>query len=1134
MSKTLFKNTLREIKNTKARFISIMMIIALGVGFFVGVKCTNPSMIAMGEKYYDEQNLMDFRVLSTVGFDKDDVKAIKDIDGVSDVMPSYFTDLGVSTGSTSSVVRLMGVPYEYENSEIINKLILVDGRYPEKSGEILVESSNAPNNTSHNLNDKVYIDERIGDIDANDSLKTLEYTIVGLVQSPMYISFGRGTTTVGNGKISSYAFIPNEDFKSERYTELYLRLDKSKSGLSPFSDEYKDLIDDYADKIEKVSDKQIDIFVEDNIVSAQKELDENKEKFEKERADAKTKLSDALTEIENGEDEYNSQINSAQAQIEEGEEKLNSAKSQYQSGKAEYENALSEFEKEFAAMRKKLDSMWAEFDKAESEFENEQKPKLEAGISELEYGITTIAVETLSGIQSNIPSPFEELIYYIEEKKSEVTPDSALAVLSEVKGTLEEYVGPAFDDVIDSSLSTIDPLYENLKGLRATLDAAITELAENRASLEYAEEEYESQKAQYQQTLDDSKAKLDDAYAQILSGEDELQSSKEQFETAKTEGKNKLDDARNEYEKSKKEADETFSKAEKELNDAQKKLDDFSTPKWYVFDRTDNPGYSSFIDDANRVDAVATVFPLFFLLVAMLVTLTTMTRLIEEKRTEIGTFKALGYSNSSIIGKFLTYSTCAAVFGSIFGCLVGIPILPKVIYNAYKMMYYMQDIRVKISWNVLIIGVVAAVFCCTFVTMFVCVKTLREKPSSLMRPKAPKKGKRIILERIPFIWKRLNFTSKVTQRNLFRYKSRFFMTAIGIAGCTALIVAGFGIKDSISDIVDIQFGEINKYEVIVVSDGDKNGNFAPLLADLDKDDRLTDKLVTLQKNISVSSEKAKITEDVFLCVPDDAENMDKVISLRERESHKSLTLEKDSAVLSEKLAKVLSVKVGDTVYLDGDKSKGVTVNGICENYIYGYVYITKDTYKDLYNESPKYNMVYVDAPNLSTDDESAIGEEYLKNPDVKALSFMSSGVKDFQDMIKSMNLIVLVMIVCAGALAIVVLYNLTNINLAERSREIATLKVLGFNHRETASFVYRENIILTFIGTALGLILGIWLSRFIITTVEIDKVMFGRTMHALSFVYAAVGTFIFSAFVNFIMYFRMKKINMVESLKSVE
>ncbi|MBQ0098406.1 MAG: FtsX-like permease family protein [Oscillospiraceae bacterium] len=1134
MSKALLKNTLREIKNTKARFISIMMIIALGVGFFVGVKCTNPSMVNMAENYYSESNLMDFRLVSSVGFDKDDVEAVKNLDGVSDVMPSYYADVSINTGASSSVVRLMGVPYDYKDSETINKLVLISGRFPEREGEILLEGNTTPSNSPKELGEKIVIEEKIGDTYAKDSIKRLEFTVVGFVQSPMYISFGRGTTNVGNGKIASYAFIPNEDFVSERYTEVYVRLQKSKDSLSPFSDEYKDLKKEFEEKIEDISDKRLDVFVEENINSAQRELDENKEKFESEKEKAQKELDDAKEELENGENEYNTQIADAQKLIQDGEEKIRQGEIEYQNGKEQYENARAEFEKEFAAYKEKLDSNRKAFEEAKAKFENEQKPALLAGIEELENGIYSLGFGTLQGIEYSIPDGFEEVKEYIRQKESEISVENSLSILLDVKDFLHTDFGDTFDATIDDSATKISELNISLGELKETLSSAQTELDNNEQALISAEQEYETQKAEYTATLEASKEQLEQAEIELESGKSELENSKAEFEKAKSEGKEKLDSGRKEYEEAKADADKEFEKAEKELNDAQKKLDDFSSPKWYIFNRDDNPSYSSFIDDANRVDAVATVFPLFFLLVAMLVTLTTMTRLIEEKRTEIGTFKALGYSNARIVGKFLTYSTFAAVFGSVFGCLLGIPILPKVIYNAYKMMYYMQDIRIKISWPVLIIGVVCAIVCCTFVTAFVCFKSLREKPSELMRPKVPKIGKRIILEKIPFIWNRLSFTSKVTQRNLFRYKSRFFMTAIGIAGCTALIVAGFGIKDAITDIVDIQFGEINKYDIMIVSEGDEKGDFSPLMSTLDKDDRIKDKMLYMQKNITVSSEKAKMTDDVFLCVPDDEKNMDELVSLREREIHKKLYVEDGCAIVSEKLAKILSVKVGDSITLDGTNDKKITVGGICENYIYGYIYITKNTYKDLFEKDVEYNMVLVNVHNLTQDDENNIGFDYLQRDDVKALSFMSTGVKDFQDMIQSMNLIVLVLIVCAGALAIVVLYNLTNINLAERSREIATIKVLGFNHRETASFVYRENIILTVIGTLLGLVLGVWLSRFIVVTVEIDKVMFGRTMHFMSFVYATIGTFLFSAFVNFIMYFRMKKIDMVESLKSVE
>ena len=434
----------------------------------------------------------------------------------------------------------------------------------------------------------------------------------------------------------------------------------------------------------------------------------------------------------------------------------------------------------------------------------------------------------------------------------------------------------------------------------------------------------------------------------------------------------------------------------------------------------------------------------------------------------------------------------------------------------------------------LAVAIVAAFACCALVTFFVCYKSLRHKPASLMRPKAPKAGKRILLERITPLWKRFNFSSKVTWRNLFRYKSRLFMTVVGIAGCTALMLTAFGLYDSINDVVYLQFDELCKYNTIIVADKEKSvDDIKPLTDEIEADTRFKDSALVSQKAVSVSHDDNSVTSDVYLMVAENTEDLQKLITLRTRESGQSLALTDNGVILTEKLSKMLKADVGDEIVIgeNGDKAE---VTGITENYVYNYIYMSDKAYLDMSGKKPRYSIVYAYADSLDADAEKALGTDYLKREDTSAITFTTTIINDFKDMISSMNIVVLVMIISAGALAIVVLYNLTNINLAERNREIATIKVLGFNYKETSNFVYRENIILTLFGIAIGLVLGIFLWSFVVKTVEVDTVMFGKQIHALSYVFAFALTGAFAVLVNFIMYFRIKAINMVESLKSIE
>ena len=589
-----------------------------------------------------------------------------------------------------------------------------------------------------------------------------------------------------------------------------------------------------------------------------------------------------------------------------------------------------------------------------------------------------------------------------------------------------------------------------------------------------------------------------------------------------------------EYNDSKAEADDKFKEAEQKIADAQEEIDAIADPEWYVFDRSDNPGYSTFAQNVERLGAVASVFPMFFLLVAVLVCVTTMSRLVEEKRKEIGILKALGYNNLSIIMKFAIYAVFAGVIGCTVGVLIGINTLPYIIYNAYQIMYYMPDISIVPDAQSIILGTLAAVLCTLLVSVIVCVRELSQSCAKILRPKTPKAGKRILLERITPIWKHMNFSAKLTTRNIFRYKSRMFMTIIGIAGCTALIVAAFGLKNSFIPLTDTQFSEIFKYNTVVIP---KEGGTAEQLDYLKNAINNTGDAASImlagQQEVVVKKNNVVKDESTYLTVMEDPQRFSEVTELRTRGDKKHLDITDDSVMINEKMATELSAKVGDTVSVTvDDKTAELTVGGIYEQYIKNYVFISPKLYSEKFGEEPQFNMAQVVLKN--PDEQTAFGEKMLTNDKVAGVTYLSSGMGEIEDMLNSLNMVVLVMIICAAALAFVVLYNLTNINIAERVREIATFKVLGFYSRETSSVIYKENIVLTLGGILSGLVLGILLTRFIIQTVEVDNVMFGRDILPTSFVFAALLTFAFALIVNFAMGFKIKKVNMVESLKSVE
>ena len=932
MTHSLLKNTFREIRNTKARFISIMAIIALGVGFFAGIKATSPSMYSLAETYYSENKLMDYRVISAVGFTEDDISEIEKLDGVESVMPSYYYDASLSADEGGQLIHLISVPKKYKKNDELNTLVTLEGKLPEKTDEIAVEGVGF-NGSSHQTGDTIKFAELAGDAKVSDSLKSLSYKVVGKVQSPLYIAYQRGKTKIGDGKLDEYMYINSSSFKIEKYNEVYIKADFSDK-YSPFSDEYDDKSDELKKEIEKVAESRTKVFKTETLKKARDELEKGKKEYAKQKSDTEKKLAKAKKEIDESEAAL-----SAQAAL---------AETAY-AAQADYGNA------------------------------NQLLAQLEAGKAE--------------------------------------------------------------------------------------------------------------------------------------------------------------------YEKNKKEADKKLAEAEKKLKDGEKelkktekKLNSMSKSVWYVRNRDDNPGYDTFTQNADRLDAVASVFPLFFLLVAILVCVTTMTRLIEEKRTEIATFKALGYGNASIIAKFVIYSLIAGVTGSVIGTAIGVATLPFIIYNAYKIMYYIGDITLVLNVPIILMGILAAILCTTAVSIIVCAKSLRLKPAQAMRPKAPKPGKRILLERITPLWKHMSFTAKLTARNLFRYKARLCMTVIGVAGCTALIVAAFGLLNSFDPLTEVQFGEVFHYDAVVVpKDGGSEKQLDYLVKKAEKDEDVKRAMLCMQEEITIDAHGKHYSAPLTINVFSDTAHFDEIVHLQERESKNPLTLDDSGVMINEKYAATNKLKVGDTVKIKGKIGTAeAKIAGIYEQYINNYLYMTPKLYHELFKKQPVYNMLCVSLDEAKGDRADNFSSQMLSDNRIVAVTFMAEKITEFKNMLNSLNMVVLVMIVCAAALAFVVLYNLTNINIAERVREIATFKVLGFYNRETSSFIYKENIILTLMGIAVGLGLGILLTGFIVRTVEIDNVMFGREIYFTSYLYAAGLTMLFSLLVNGVMSFKIKAVNMVESLKSVE
>ena len=661
------------------------------------------------------------------------------------------------------------------------------------------------------------------------------------------------------------------------------------------------------------------------------------------------------------------------------------------------------------------------------------------------------------------------------------------------------------------------------------------QIAENEAKLTSGEQEIaenEAKLADGEKEIADNEKKLADGEKEITDNEKKLQDAAKDLKK----GEKDLADGKKEYEDAKKDAEDEIAENQQKLDDAKKELEDLEMPEWMVTDREALPEYTDYGDNADRLRNIGQVFPVIFFLVAALISLTTMTRMVEEQRTQIGTLKALGYKKSAIAAKYICYAFFATLLGSVLGMLIGEKIIPYIIITAYGIMYHNVENTLQIHYELkyALLASVAALICTVGATIFSCVHALAETPASLMRPPTPKEGKRILLERIPILWKHLNFTWKSSLRNLFRYKKRLFMTIFGIAGSMALMLVGFGIRDSVSDIVHLQYTNLQHYDATIISDDDATDTEREaLIESLDKNESLDHYTKIRLSKLTAPNGKSNLS--VYVFVPENLENFKKDVTLRNRVTKEEYELPEDGAAVCEKTASLLGLKIGDELTLEkDDKEYHVKISVITENYAGHYVYMTPQIYKETFGEEPVYEDIVFSVKEEYKDQVEKVGQKIMDSPAVLSISYTESTIEMVDRMLSTLGVVILVLIVSAGMLAFVVLYNLNNINITERQRELATLKVLGFFDIEVSQYVLRENIILTIAGILFGSGFGILLHRFIIVTVEVDAVMFGRNIAPLSFLYCAVITCIFSAVVNIFMHKKLKKIDMVESLKSVE
>lgn len=1176
MKSALRKNAFTEIFKTKSRFLSIFTIVAIGIAFFAGVKNTAPDMKDSADSYYKNANLAHYRLISTLGFTQDDIGALESLNGIT-VYPGYFADVLIKNGEQDEIVRVMSLS-DYGKNNAVNALQLVDGRFPENKNECIADSSGLV--TERHVGDKIVMlsgDEN----DIADTLSVTEYTIVGTFISPSYIDkSSRGNTTIGNGNISSIIYVPEENFNVEVYTELYLTAD-SLSALKAYSDEYEKENDSLTALLESVGEnREIERYdeiiseAEEEISKAEKELADGKEKSDRELSDAKKELDDALREIEDGEKE----LADAKTKLDEAKETMNSSRNEldynwslYYSGVEEFNEKTDKARVQLAEQRRTLEEGYAEYQTAVGNY-NESVRQYRAANDEYKQGLAQYEegyayYSLLSRYYNGYISDYGlavalGLIDPLPEGSApEVTSsgqeNDGIIVLPPVNSAESEIIAnliaslPTHDEVaaalsgLEQTKAILDGTAEELRGVNSQLLAAGEQLNKTGKNLEsgfsqlaQAEKTLETERAEGQRTLDETKAMLTE-------GEEEYQKGAEEYRRGEIdyaegvvelqEGRDKYSDGLKEYEKGKAEAEGEISEGEQKLRDAKRELQELENPTWYVFDRTSNVGYAEYGENAERINNISSVFPVFFILVAGLVCLTTMTRMVEEQRSQIGTLKALGYTNGQIIFKYMFYALTATVLGSVFGAVAGQKLFPFVIIKAYGMLYSVSELIIPTNWTLTVLSSVVAAAAVALTVFLSCKTELTEQPAQLMRPKAPRAGKKILLDRLP-IWKKVGFNGKVTARNLFRYKRRMLMTIVGIAGCTALTLTGFALEDSISDIINKQYGELVSYDGFFAYDSVDEGDTKQIVAVAEKNNCVTVKY--LQKKLNVSSETR--TCDAYLVVPESKEELAELFVFRDRETHEGFELYDDRVLIDEKLSLLLGIKAGDdvSIYSDGEERRTVNVSACIENYPNHYVYMSKEMYSELFGEEPEYNIMAFMEKNGSvlTDkrEQERFASELLATNAVLSVNFKEDLIITMSAMLNALNSVVGVLIISAGALAFVVLYNLTNINITERIREIATLKVMGFYDIEVDSYIFRENIILTLMGIATGLFGGTFLARFIIQTAEIDLVMFGRDISAASFVYSALITLVFSIIVVIYMHGHLKKVDMIEALKSVE
>ena len=1061
----MVKSTLREIRTSLARYLAIFAIVALGVGFFSGLKDCKASMVKTASDYLDEKRFYDYRVISSYGIDDDSVTMASGWEGVSDAEGSVQIDvMARSGGGDAKALKAISLPGS------INKLNLAEGRLPQAVDECVVDAYSIADE-GYTIGDTVVLTDD-NDKDKLKQFKTREFKIVGKVNTPIYLDYQRGSTDIGNGSLDTFFFIDKDAFDVDYMTDLYVKL---KANSASFSEGYEAMLDSHEDSMEDLAEAVTEARREAAQREAQEELDEKKAEYEENLARYEKEKKDAEDKIRAGENK-----------IKKGEKQIASNRKKAEEGKNTAEASLEELKVKLEEVESGMTTLDAERKKAEDGLTAAKNGRSEAadGKAELE--------ETIKGVQL----------------AKETDPENA-----------NQY---------DAKLAELNAKLTEVEQQIAGIDSQIDEAEAGIAAIDEKIKEAEAGKAQIEEGI----AKAEKGISDAESGLAELDKNEKKLNKSESELKSEKKKAESEFEKAKKELDDAKDK----LDEAQEKIDDMETGSSYALSRMQNAGYSSFDSNSSIISNIAKIFPVFFFLIAALVCMTTMTRMVDEQRTQIGILKALGYSNAAVVGKYMFYSGSAALLGAVTGFFIGCKVFPAAIWHAYTMMYdFTDDVAYIIDPRLGIISIAASLLCSMGATWAAIAADFRVAPSDLIRPKAPPAGKRILLERIGPLWNRISFLYKVSIRNIFRDKKRFLMMVIGISGCTALLIAGMGIRTTISRVADHQYNEISLYDfTIMFSKNMKESRQSDFMEEM-KDSGITDENVKFMHQGEMTLLTGKNSSMDITCVAIDGDDFSRFVDLHDKNGNIAFPGPGEAVIVS-KLQHDYGIDPGDTITLREDyREIELKVSGVAENYVYDTIYMSTDTYEQAMGRAGDVKAAYVKLDDGSSEDEIRAAATAAANYENTAAVTVNADVKDnVARMMKSLDAVVYVVILSAALLAFIVLYNLTNINITERVREIATIKVLGFHRIEVSQYVFRENLFLTAIAAVVGIPAGKWLLRFVIDNIVVKMIYFEPRLTNTDLVMAVVLTFVFAFVVNLAMQKRLANVSMTESLKSVE